>query len=124
MMSDMDEVNIGLPYEQVMADEQSRREFYASAQTLLAECNRVKADHSALWFKSLDLERERNAIAMEKSLPTPYHPKGNWSFKRLESGHIVIQNGKDWTIVQSGSGPIYEQFLFRFCEAKMLERDQ
>lgn len=121
-MSDMDEVNVGLPYELAMADERSRREFYTSAQALLADFNRVKADHSALWFKSLDLEREKSALAMERSLPTPYLPKGDWSFKRLESGHIVIQNGKDWTIVQSGSGPIYEQFLFRFCEAQMQER--
>lgn len=60
MMSDMDEVNISLPYELVMIDEASRREFYASAQALLAALNQTKTDHSALWFKHLALERERD----------------------------------------------------------------
>ena len=60
MMSDMDEVNISLPYELVMIDEASRREFYASAQALLAALNQTKTDHSALWFKFLATERERD----------------------------------------------------------------
>ncbi|WP_016711299.1 hypothetical protein [Pseudomonas monteilii] len=59
-MTDMDEVNVSLPYELVMIDEASRREFYASAQALLAAINQTKTDHSALWFKFLAMERERD----------------------------------------------------------------
>lgn len=59
-MTDMDEVNVSLPYELVMADEDSRREFYASAQAMLAALNQTKTDHSALWFKFLAMERERD----------------------------------------------------------------
>lgn len=50
---------------------------------------------------------------------TPYKPKGDWSFERCEDGAIVIRNGADWTVVKSGDGPIYEQFLYRFCENLM-----
>jgi len=53
--------------------------------------------------------------------PTPYQPKGEWSFERCEDGAIVIKNGKDWTLIKSGKGPIYEQFLYRFCEQQMKE---
>ncbi|KJZ41352.1 hypothetical protein [Pseudomonas fluorescens] len=52
---------------------------------------------------------------------TPYQPKGEWSFERLEGSEIVIRNGKDWTVIKSGKGPIYEQFLYRFCEQQMKE---
>jgi hypothetical protein len=54
-------------------------------------------------------------------VPTPYQPKGEWSFERCEDGTIVIRNGKDWTVIKSGDGPIYEQFLYRFCEQQMKE---
>ena len=50
---------------------------------------------------------------------TPYVPKGDWSFEYIEGGDIVIRNGKDWTIIKRGDGPIYEQFLYRFCEGQM-----
>lgn len=53
--------------------------------------------------------------------PNPYQPKGEWSFERCEDGAIAIRNGKDWTVIQSGKGPIYEQFLYRFCEHQMRE---
>ncbi|MCX2891748.1 hypothetical protein OO258_26330 [Pseudomonas sp. DCB_BI] len=59
-MTDMDEVNIGLPYELAMADEESRREFYASAQAMLTYIQKYRADHTALWFRFLALERERD----------------------------------------------------------------
>jgi hypothetical protein len=52
---------------------------------------------------------------------TPYQPKGEWSFERCEDGAIVIKNGKDWTVIKSGEGPIYEQFLYRFCEQQIKE---
>jgi len=49
----------------------------------------------------------------------PYVPKGEWSFKYHENGSIVICNGSDWTLIEAGKGPIYEQFLYRFCESQM-----
>lgn len=63
-MTDMDEVNIGLPYELAMADEESRREFYASAQALLASHVQAGADHTALWFRFLALETEAEDLRM------------------------------------------------------------
>ncbi len=50
----------------------------------------------------------------------PYTPKGEWSFERLNDQSIVVKNGLDWTIIQARKGPIYEQLLYRFCEAQML----
>lgn len=50
---------------------------------------------------------------------TPYVPKAGWSFKYVENGVIVIRNGEDWTIIKPGDGPIYEQFLYRFCEEQL-----
>lgn len=50
---------------------------------------------------------------------TPYTPKGIWSFEYIDGGDIVIRNGEDWTLIKRGDGPIYEQFLYRFCEEQM-----
>jgi len=50
----------------------------------------------------------------------PYAPKGEWSFERLNDQSIVVKNGLDWTIIQARKGPIYEQLLYRYCEAQML----
>lgn len=55
-------------------------------------------------------------VAVVMPDPTPYRPKGDWSFDRLEGGEIVIRNGRDWTVIKPGCGPAYEQFLYRFCE--------
>lgn len=55
---------------------------------------------------------------------TPYTPKGVWSFDHIDGGDIVIRNGKDWTLIKRGDGPIYEQFLYRFCEEQMKTADQ
>lgn len=60
MMTDMDEVNIGLPYELAMTHDESRREFYASAQAMLAALNQVRSDHTALSFRCLAAERDRD----------------------------------------------------------------
>lgn len=60
MMSDIDEVNIGLPYELTMADDESRRVFYASAQAMLATLNQIRSDHTALSFRCLSAERDRD----------------------------------------------------------------
>ena len=50
---------------------------------------------------------------------TPYTPKGEWSFEYIGGGDIVIRNGEDWTLIKRGDGPIYEQFLYRFCEEQL-----
>jgi len=49
-----------------------------------------------------------------------YSPASDeWSFKRHNENTIVIQNGKNWTLLTQDNGPIYEQFLYRFCEQQM-----
>ncbi|WP_019407202.1 hypothetical protein [Stutzerimonas stutzeri] len=62
------------------------------------------------------------APAQDEQQPSalaPYTPKGDWSFERLNDDSIVVKNGKDWTVIKAGKGPIYEQFLYRFCEAHL-----
>ena len=54
---------------------------------------------------------------------TPYTPKGEWSFEYIDGGDIVIRNGEDWTLIKRGDGPIYEQFLYRFCEEQLKPAD-
>lgn len=83
-MTDMDEVNIGLPYELAMADENSRREFYASAQAMLAAHNQVRADHSALWFRSAGLEREIDELRKDKDRIDALEANG-WDIRNSSS---------------------------------------
>jgi len=68
-------------------------------------------------------EREELRAILDKP-DTPYTPKGAWSFERIDGGDIVIRNGKAWTLIKRGDGPIYEQFLYRFCEEQMKTADQ
>lgn len=83
-MTDMDEVNISLPYEQVMSDEDSRREFYASVQAMLAALNQVRADHSTLWFRSAGLERETEGLRKDKDRIDALEANG-WDIRNSSS---------------------------------------
>lgn len=42
-----------------------------------------------------------------------------WTFERINENSIVIRNGSNWTLLTKDKGPIYEQFLYRFCEQQM-----
>lgn len=111
MMTDMDEVNVSLPYELAMIDEESRREFYASAQALLAAINQTKTDHSALWFKFLATERERDnwkaysgnqAEKIEALAKT--HVLYTWLRKKADQPSnefvaVLTKAGQDWVPV-------------------------
>jgi len=61
-VTDLEEVNLTQPYETAMADEESRREFYAAAQALLADNKQVREDHKNLWLRCLAAERERDDL--------------------------------------------------------------
>lgn len=83
-MTDMDEVNVSLPYELVMADDESRREFYASVQALLAAHGQTKADHSALWFRFLAMESECEALRKDKDRIDAVESNG-WDIRNSSS---------------------------------------
>lgn len=111
MMSDMDEVNIGLPFEQVMADESARQEFYTSAQAMLTDIQKYRADHTALWFRFLALERERDnwkAYSADQTRKidalTETHVLYTWLRKKCDepSNDVVAVHmniGHDWAKV-------------------------
>jgi hypothetical protein len=97
-------------------------ELQATIARLTVENERLQRSNDDLsasvkyWFNAKKQAHEQTGIECEE---TPYQPKGDWSFERLESGEIIIRNGKDWTVIKSGRGPAYEQFLYRFCEYQM-----
>ena len=68
------------------------------------------------WIKA---EHHAEMRAILDKPDTPYTPKGEWSFEYIDGGDIVIRNGEDWTLIKRGDGPIYEQFLYRFCEEQL-----
>lgn len=92
-MTDMEEVNIGLPYEMAMADDESRREFYESAQALLAEHAHTKTDHSQLWFRFLALERESEALRKDKDRIDALEANG-WDIRNSSS---ALADSGDYT---------------------------
>lgn len=85
----------------------------------LAQLVRHDADREYIAEQALAAARKENLV-----IPvTDYTAKEPaWSFERLETGKIVVRNGKDWTLLMPGAGPSHERFLYRYCEALLDEQ--